>query len=60
MGPLELVDYVGLDTTQSVLNTYRRFWPDHPLFQPIKGLDDRVSAGKTGIKAGEGYYKYNK
>lgn len=60
MGPFELGDYVGLDTTRSVLQTYARFEPTNPLFVPIPLLDKLVSEGKLGLKTGEGFYKYNK
>lgn len=60
MGPLELSDYVGLDTTRSVLDTYRRIEPNNPLFAPIGMLDKLVEEGKLGVKSGEGFYKYNK
>lgn len=60
MGPFELGDYVGLDTTRSVMQTYARFEPDNPLFNPIPLLDKLVKEGKVGIKAGEGFYKYKK
>lgn len=60
MGPFELGDYVGLDTTKSVVETYARFEPDNPLFKPIPLLDKLVAEGKLGIKTGEGFYKYNK
>lgn len=60
MGPFELSDYVGLDTTRSVIQTYARFEPDNPLFKPIPMLDKLVEEGKVGMKAGEGFYKYKK
>jgi 3-hydroxyacyl-CoA dehydrogenase len=60
MGPFELGDYVGWDTTRSVIETYRRFEPNNPLFAPIPILEKLVADGKLGIKTGEGIYKYNK
>ncbi|CRL08612.1 CLUMA_CG021289, isoform B [Clunio marinus] len=60
MGPFELGDYVGLDTTRSVLQTYARFEPENPLFKPIPLLDRLVEEGKLGIKSGEGFYTYKK
>lgn len=60
MGPLELGDYVGLDTTRSVLETYSRFDPENTLFHPVATLDKLVAEGKVGIKAGEGFYQYKK
>lgn len=60
MGPFELGDYVGLDTSKSVMETYARYYPDNPLFKPIPLLDKMVAEGKLGIKTGEGFYKYKK
>lgn len=60
MGPFELGDYVGLDTTKSVIETYARFEPDNPLFKPIPLLNKLIAEGKFGIKTGEGFYKYKK
>lgn len=60
MGPFELGDYVGLDTQKSVIETYRRFEPENPLFAPIPLLDKLVAEGKLGMKTGEGWYKYSK
>lgn len=60
MGPFELCDYVGLDTTKSVIETYRRFDSANPLFAPILMLDKLVEEGKLGMKTGEGFYKHEK
>jgi 3-hydroxyacyl-CoA dehydrogenase len=60
MGPFELADYVGLDTTKSVIETYARHEPENPLFKPIPLLNDLVNSGKLGMKTGEGFYKYGK
>jgi len=60
MGPFELSDYVGLDTSKSVRETYARYYPDNPLFKPIPLADKLVAEGKLGMKTGEGFYKYKK
>lgn len=60
MGPLELSDYVGLDTVRSVIATYHRFDPSTPLFHSIPLLDKLVAEGKVGMKSGEGFYKHTK
>eukprot|EP00127_Corallochytrium_limacisporum_P001897 Clim_evm52s88 gene=Clim_evmTU52s88 len=60
MGPFELLDYTGVDITHSVIAGWHKKFPDSPLFEPSKLLDKLVAEGKTGIKAGEGVYKYNK
>lgn len=60
MGPIELADYVGLDTLNFILNGWHEKYPDNPLFEPIESLQRLVKEGKLGVKTGEGYYKYNK
>ncbi|XP_071440130.1 probable 3-hydroxyacyl-CoA dehydrogenase B0272.3 isoform X1 [Hetaerina americana] len=60
MGPLELADYVGLDTTKYILDGWHKQFPENPLFAPIKIVDKLVAEGKFGVKAGEGFYSYKK
>ncbi|GFS55970.1 hydroxyacyl-coenzyme A dehydrogenase, mitochondrial [Trichonephila inaurata madagascariensis] len=60
MGPFELLDYVGLDTTLFILNGWHEKYPENPLFQPSEMLKKLVSEGKLGMKTGEGFYKHKK
>lgn len=60
MGPIELSDYVGLDTTSKILKGWHEKYPDNPLYQPLPLLEKLVSEGKLGMKTGEGFYKYKK
>ncbi|XP_050347607.1 hydroxyacyl-coenzyme A dehydrogenase, mitochondrial-like [Nymphalis io] len=60
MGPLELADYVGLDTNKFILDGWHKKYPQEPLFNPIPLLNKLVSEGKLGVKTGEGFYKYEK
>lgn len=60
MGPIELADYVGLDTTYNILQGWHEKDPQNPLFQPLPLLENLVKEGKLGVKTGEGFYKYNK
>lgn len=60
MGPFELADYVGHDTTLSIISGWHKIFPDNPLFNPPESLKKLVSEGKLGVKTGEGYYKYDK
>lgn len=60
MGPFELSDYVGLDTTKFIIDGWHAEYPDNPLFEPSPLLDRLVSEGKLGRKTGEGFYKYDK
>lgn len=58
MGPLTLADYVGLDTTLSILEGWHRRFPNDPLFVPPKTLKELVTAGKLGRKSGHGFYAW--
>lgn len=60
MGPIELADYVGHDTTLSIIKGWHEKFPENPLFKPCESLEQLVKEGKLGVKTGEGYYKYNK
>ncbi|PSN35625.1 Hydroxyacyl-coenzyme A dehydrogenase [Blattella germanica] len=39
---------------------WHKKFPDQPLFKPIPLLNKLVEEGKVGMKAGEGFYKYDK
>ncbi len=58
MGPLTLVDYVGLDTTLFILDGWHRRFPNDPLFVPPKMLRDMVAKGTLGRKSGKGFYEW--
>ena len=60
MGPMGLLDYVGLDTTKFILDGWHEAYPDEDLFAPSKLLDKLVEEGKLGRKSGEGFYNYKK
>lgn len=60
MGPIELADYVGHDTTNSILNGWHEKFPENPLFKPLPSLQKLVDEKKLGVKTGEGYYNYKK
>ncbi|APY11934.1 3-hydroxybutyryl-CoA dehydrogenase [Seonamhaeicola sp. S2-3] len=57
MGPLQLADFIGLDVCLSILNVmYDGF--KNPKYAPCPLLVNMVSAGKLGVKSGEGFYDY--
>jgi 3-hydroxybutyryl-CoA dehydrogenase len=57
MGPLQLADFIGLDTVLSILNVlYEGF--GNQKYAPCALLVNMVAAGKIGVKSGEGFYKY--
>jgi 3-hydroxybutyryl-CoA dehydrogenase len=58
MGPLQLADFIGLDVCYAILNVlYDGF--KNPKYAPCPLLTNMVTAGKLGIKSGEGFYTYN-
>jgi len=60
MGPFELLDYVGLDTSKFIIDGWHKDDPSNPLFNPSPMLDQLVAEGKMGVKAGQGFYTYKK
>ncbi|XP_025068561.1 hydroxyacyl-coenzyme A dehydrogenase, mitochondrial [Alligator sinensis] len=58
MGPIELLDYVGLDTSKYIIDGWYMSEPDNPLFAPSPLLNKLVEEKKLGKKTGEGFYKY--
>ncbi|MCA0932001.1 3-hydroxybutyryl-CoA dehydrogenase [Lutimonas saemankumensis] len=58
MGPLQLADFIGLDVCLSILNVlYGGF--GNPKYAPCPLLVNMVTAGKLGVKSGEGFYDYS-
>ena len=58
MGPLQLADFIGLDICLSILNVmYDGF--KNPKYAPSPLLVNMVTAGKLGVKSGEGFYDYS-
>ena len=59
MGPLELLDLVGLDTSLSILDALYEEFKD-PNYAPAPLLRRMVSAQRLGRKTGTGFYDYRK
>ena len=57
MGPLELVDMIGLDTHRAKMITLRTQLND-PRYQHPKLIDEMIESGKLGRKSGKGFYTY--
>ncbi len=57
MGPLELADFIGLDTVYYILCAMFEELKD-PLFAPPTILKKMVTAGHLGRKTGKGFYDY--
>ncbi|WIG61359.1 MAG: 3-hydroxybutyryl-CoA dehydrogenase [Ktedonobacterales bacterium] len=55
MGPFELLDYVGLDTTLYAAEAIYKEYPD-PAYAPPTLLRRMVQAGRYGKKNGKGFY----
>ena len=59
MGPLELLDLVGLDTSLAILEALYTEFKD-PNYAPAPVLRRMVSAERLGRKTGAGFYEYKR
>lgn len=57
MGPLELADFIGLDTCLAIMNVLHDGFSDSK-YRPCPLLVKYVEAGWLGRKSGRGFYKY--
>ena len=55
MGPLQLADFIGLDTCLAILRVLHEGF-GNPKYAPCPLLVQMVTAGKMGVKSGEGFY----
>jgi 3-hydroxybutyryl-CoA dehydrogenase len=55
MGPLQLADFIGLDVCLSILRVLHDGF-GNPKYAPCPLLVNMVTAGKMGVKSGEGFY----
>lgn len=58
MGPLELIDLIGVDTELRVMQSM--FEEMGETFRPSPLMKSMVAAGYLGRKSGRGFYEYNK
>jgi 3-hydroxybutyryl-CoA dehydrogenase len=57
MGPLQLADFIGLDVCLAIMNVlYDGLGNDK--YAPCPLLVNMVTAGKLGVKSGEGFYSW--
>ncbi len=59
MGPLQLADFIGLDTCLAILNVLYDGFRD-PKYRPCPLLVQKVNAGYLGKKTGRGFFEYAK
>ena len=59
MGPFQLLDLVGLDTSLAILDALYDEFRD-PNFSPAPALRRMVTAGHLGRKSGQGFFDYSK
>jgi 3-hydroxybutyryl-CoA dehydrogenase len=57
MGPLQLADFIGLDTCLSILRVLQDGF-GNPKYAPCPLLVNMVTSGNLGVKTGNGFYKY--
>ena len=57
MGPLQLADFIGLDTCLAIMRVLHEGF-GNPKYAPCPLLVQMVTAGKFGVKSGEGFYRY--
>jgi len=57
MGPLELADFIGLDTCLAIMEVLYQGFSD-PKYRPCPLLKKMVDAGYLGRKSGRGFYSY--
>jgi 3-hydroxybutyryl-CoA dehydrogenase len=57
MGPLQLADFIGLDVCLAILEVLHEGF-GNPKYAPCPLLVNMVTAGKKGVKTGEGFYSW--
>lgn len=57
MGPLQLADFIGLDVCLAILQVLHEGF-GNPKYAPCPLLVNMVTAGKKGVKTGEGFYSW--
>jgi len=58
MGPLQLADFIGLDVCLAIMEVLHDGF-GNPKYAPCPLLVNMVTAGKKGVKSGEGFYNWS-
>lgn len=58
MGPLQLADFIGLDVCLAIMEVLFEGFGNSK-YAPCPLLVNMVTAGKKGVKSGEGFYSWN-
>lgn len=58
MGPLQLADFIGLDVCLAIMEVLHEGF-GNPKYAPCPLLVNMVTAGKKGVKTGEGFYSWS-
>ncbi|WP_448639375.1 3-hydroxyacyl-CoA dehydrogenase family protein [Geodermatophilus sp. URMC 63] len=57
MGPLALIDLIGIDVAVAALESMAAV-EDDPRLRPAAALTDLLAAGRLGRKTGAGFHAY--
>lgn len=57
-GPMEVIDMAGTDIYDAIWHYFHEKFPNDSTFNVPKVIHELASAGKLGLKSGEGFYKY--
>jgi len=59
MGPIQLADYIGLDTCYFIVKGWQETYPNEAAFVMPECLISKVEQGHLGRKSGKGFYHWN-
>ncbi|XP_055328013.1 hydroxyacyl-coenzyme A dehydrogenase, mitochondrial-like isoform X2 [Paramacrobiotus metropolitanus] len=58
MGPLELMDFTGVDLANMIMDAWAKDHGHNPVFKTIPLITQMVKEGRLGRKSGKGFYDY--
>ena len=59
VGPFGIMDSIGLDTVHKITDYWAKIRQDKQALKNAAFLNNYLKEGKTGIKSGEGFYRYS-